>query len=193
MCGENHRDEALPEREKGSPPRVRGKLARIAHVALSSRITPACAGKTFQYIKQINSKRDHPRVCGENLLIYQFYLLNLGSPPRVRGKLVERQAAITRERITPACAGKTHDEAPAGSRGQDHPRVCGENLCRKEENMGGGGSPPRVRGKLFCLFAMCSFRGITPACAGKTRSTASPSSAPRDHPRVCGENFQRWR
>ena len=49
------------------------------------------------------------------------------------------------------------------------------------------GSPPRVRG--IHLISLCPhpFHGITPACAGNTSSTSTTRSAPRDHPRVCGE------
>ena len=66
MCGENARPPARPWRQKGSPPRVRGKLAGIMSPAGVVRITPACAGKTFQLAGMDVVTRDHPRVCGEN-------------------------------------------------------------------------------------------------------------------------------
>ena len=50
---------------KGSPPRVRGKVA-IAHCqAVLPRITPACAGKSLRGNIPALPDRDHPRVCGE--------------------------------------------------------------------------------------------------------------------------------
>ena len=50
------------------------------------------------------------------------------------------------------------------------------------------GSPPQVRGKLPVVFTVFQCAGITPAGAGKTRSSSKPSIRRRDHPRRCGEN-----
>ena len=45
VCGEKH-DSVNPSIScKGSPPRVRGKAARLPATSTVSRITPACAGK----------------------------------------------------------------------------------------------------------------------------------------------------
>ena len=66
MCGENGVTFQLRDSLKGSPPRVRGKRnggKRIDHVG---RITPACAGKTQQFLPLFQVLQDHPRVCGEN-------------------------------------------------------------------------------------------------------------------------------
>ena len=46
VCGENKGVKAWQDREKGSPPRVRGKPPRNRHSARHCGITPACAGKT---------------------------------------------------------------------------------------------------------------------------------------------------
>ncbi len=57
--------------------------------------------------------------------------------------------------------------------------------------MGGlriAGSPPQVRGKLFCTHPFSVYNGITPAGAGKTTSNCSESGNRQDHPRRCGEN-----
>ena len=71
---------------------------------------------------------------------------------------------------------------------KDHPRVCGEN--RKESKLVREfvGSPPRVRGKLCGLYRVTTERGITPACAGKTKFADMVIVPEQDHPRVCGEN-----
>ena len=86
VCGENatNASDIMPAR--GSPPRVRGK--RLTHPALSShkRITPACAGKTTIWEDNYKGFKDHPRVCGENLVILIPRHCKIGSPPRVRGK-----------------------------------------------------------------------------------------------------------
>ena len=67
VCGENEDNYKGFNYRLGSPPRVRGK-PRLTAVAISpTGITPACAGKTESWKKNIDSVRDHPRVCGENL------------------------------------------------------------------------------------------------------------------------------
>ena len=71
------------------------------------RITPACAGKTLLCIYQNQYESDHPRVCGENAFFRTVAILQRGSPPRVRGKHIDRATKLLGERITPACAGKT--------------------------------------------------------------------------------------
>ena len=52
----------------GSPPRVRGKLKGFICERDSFRITPACAGKTFNDGGDSRKAEDHPRVCGENFV-----------------------------------------------------------------------------------------------------------------------------
>ena len=76
------------------------------------------------------------------------------------------------DRITPACAGKTPCPGERHRRGQDHPRVCGENMQDLKIFESAEGSPPRVRGKPQGGAAGRDARGITPACAGKTARPA---------------------
>ena len=51
------------------------------------------------------------------------------------------------------------------------------------------GSPPHVRGKPAGALGDGLTVGITPACAGKTSGNGFLCLLPRDHPRMCGENF----
>ena len=75
--------------------------------AARGRITPACAGKTGDILKSKLDKRDHPRVCGKNFKYIIGIRNYLGSPPRVREKLIRRNTIAALFGITPACAGKT--------------------------------------------------------------------------------------
>ena len=70
---------------------------------------------------------DHPRRCGENAKLMLNSLYGKGSPPQVRGKLVEPCKRTREFRITPAGAGKTCTQAKAWYENRDHPRRCGEN------------------------------------------------------------------
>ena len=44
-----------------------------------------------------------------------------------------------------------------------------------------------MRGKVYGEMVQIWDNRITPAYAGKSRSTGIPSSSMRDHPRLCGE------
>ena len=190
MCGENLQDPAARGCRVGSPPRVRGK-PHISHVSPPShRITPACAGKTRNTASPSSSPRDHPRVCGENAYFLVFCRFVPGSPPRVRGKHFLHCHLSFLSGITPACAGKTRRPNAKRHPGQDHPRVCGENRVFSGRRARQQGSPPRVRGKHFSPSSITSIRGITPACAGKTRGCMERLPHGEDHPRVCGENHR---
>ena len=92
----------------------------------------------------------------------------VGSPPRVRGKVVKSSERIADAGITPACAGKsTHHNAKNGE-SEDHPRVCGEKKAREYGEAKKKGSPPRVRGKAGHNIPYTATGRITPACAGKS-------------------------
>ena len=127
MCGENPVFPTSVSGTSGSPPRVRGKPITTRQRSRPRGITPACAGKTRAWHTGRATKRDHPRVCGENPRSIIGLAIGLGSPPRVRGKPDALLMKGGMDGITPACAGKTHALAPLPAGLPDHPRVCGEN------------------------------------------------------------------
>ena len=129
VCGENFTLCPVAHHNAGSPPRVRGKLHDRGHTDRAGGITPACAGKTSLFLSGDCRLGDHPRVCGENLIVFLHHIRARGSPPRVRGKRRGEGAAHSRLGITPACAGKTFESAVNCGHIRDHPRVCGENLA----------------------------------------------------------------
>ena len=147
---------------------MRGKPSQLLVDVSVGGITPAHAGKTRPVPSTWARIWDHPRVCGENVTLFRSIFQGLGSPPRVRGKpycFTENASAFG---ITPACAGKTPAPPSLGRRRRDHPRVCGENNMQGKKLDHVEGSPPRVRGKLFCMNNFYKGIGITPAHAGKT-------------------------
>ena len=175
----------------GSPPRMRGKGGFGFPVGLSLGITPACAGKRSPGIAFSVPLWDHPRVCGEKADSLVLEGLLEGSPPRVRGKVVDYRAEYTAVGITPACAGKScPPQAPTFTR-QDHPRVYGEKIRRFSSARSKRGSPPRVRGKAAGRDDGSCNHGITPACAGKSpwyvRDRCCPWGSP---PRMRGKVFE---
>ena len=106
----------------------------------------------------------------------------LGSPPQVRGKQKAAALNYLPIGITPAGAGKTGGKDRSGVSNGDHPRRCGENVCRRNICMSFAGSPPQVRGKLDESVLTAIFYGITPAGAGKTPLIVFQSTAPGGSP-----------
>ena len=170
MCGEN----SFLSLEKlalvGSSPRVRGKLDFLRKNSGSTRLIPACAGKTRRYRPRHYHRRAHPRVCGENPHASSQRASPPGSSPRVRGKPFKFSGRRSRVRLIPACAGKTKPQKTLNKRKPAHPRVCGENMISCVLWLVAPGSSPRVRGKLGLTTGSVKSYGLIPACAGKTIS-----------------------
>ena len=152
----------------GSPPRVRGTA--ICHYFLQPpyRITPACAGNRYWWRFIWTRKRDHPRVCGEQLSEQLVKETGAGSPPRVRGTVQSTFTPPNEWGITPACAGNRVNHKDGNKKNKDHPRVCGEQARRYADLPGIFGSPPRVRGTVLHSLYRLLHGGITPACAGNS-------------------------
>ena len=106
-------------------------------------------------------------MCGEKPIWYCSAHPQVGSPPRVRGKVCY---------LGGGCLGN-----------KNHPRVCGEKAGTSLRSILTRGSPPRVRGKGNFSFPLPFLPGITPACAGKRYASCAADLMGGDHPRVCGE------
>ena len=148
-CGENLTAALTLYLPDGSPPRMRGKPRSVPVKIQPHRITPAHAGKTDAGDSKGTGNADHPRACGENVLMMANRRQVYGSPPRMRGKRIFVKRLPMSRRITPAHAGKTISLFCMWLVITDHPRACGENCgnhCRKGNKYG---SPPRMRGKQY--------------------------------------------
>lgn len=106
MCGEKAQRARGLNLILGSPPHVRGKEDRRTHTHKTHGITPACAGKSRIHRVCTDRHRDHPRMCGEKDFKSAHPSQQLGSPPRMRGKVLSYRAAPEYPGITPAYAGK---------------------------------------------------------------------------------------
>ena len=174
---------------------MRGKVWDILQPLADWGITPACAGKSCLAAIYAYNEGDHPRVCGEKRANLSIRQSNQGSPPRVRGKVLPRLLFLACIGITPACAGKRGHGRQSGRSAGDHPRVCGEKVCKEIAPLSVWGSPPRVRGKVLAALMPENRVGITPACAGKSCCCYAAQVCRQDHPRVCGEKrvtLSRW-
>ena len=93
-----------------------------------SRITPALAGTTL-FLGLLNLLlEDHPRACGDYQISNEHTSGKSGSPPRLRGLLVQIILRWVKARITPALAGTTLFPFPLFCAIKDHPRACGDYI-----------------------------------------------------------------
>ncbi len=65
MCGEKFSRLDFYRLIYGSPPHVRGKVIINGMMTSRSGITPACAGKSREWLEEQIGWEDHPRMCGE--------------------------------------------------------------------------------------------------------------------------------
>ncbi len=86
LCGEKRKFPMCPAILQGSPPPMRGKEAMQHLIKLVKGITPAYAGKSYDRHWQCSAGGDHPRLCGEKLLLCRQSRPLWGSPPPMRGK-----------------------------------------------------------------------------------------------------------
>ena len=128
-------------------------------------------------------------MCGEKSKVDDRQPGGQGSPPHVRGKAVLHVGDLGYCGITPAYAGKRHEENDLPRPDQDHPRICGEKSPIISISPGERGSPPHMRGKAEFANAGYAVMGITPAYAGKRSPRRRTNSFSRDHPRICGEKL----
>ncbi len=168
LCGNDQPLRTVFEGLTGSPPLVRERQKIRPFCRHPGGITPACAGTTSSTRVGVDRKKDHPRLCGNDVSSKTSSCDRRGSPPLVR----ERQANIKRAKdrfgITPACAGTTSSASSASSGCGDHPRLCGNDFPIPTNVEIKPGSPPLVRERLSGSAQRRPISRITPACAGTT-------------------------
>ena len=113
MCGEKEAFSPAEIRYWGSPPRMRGKAFLTECRSAGVGITPAHAGKRKRNKWHTCNRWDHPRTCGEKMDGVKKGNLALGSPPHMRGKVMNGIHDKSVPRITPAHAGKRSGPLPA--------------------------------------------------------------------------------
>ena len=84
----------------------------------TQRITPAYAGKSAVGFAHLSFTKDHPRVCGEKMFGKNSNIQDVGSPPRMRGKVMKSIKTSSGTRITPAYAGKSSIQHLTASLGE---------------------------------------------------------------------------
>ena len=170
---------------------MRGKVVSMGPYNIKRGITPAYAGKSCCSVLRLFGRWDHPRVCGEKLEKNSGLRKWAGSPPRMRGKVIQIDRHQIALGITPAYAGKSVVTWCSVAAIEDHPRVCGEKILPRSSKDLLSGSPPRMRGKDERDNGSVPHEGITPAYAGKRNPQSLKRRSSKDHPRVCGEKTKK--
>ena len=106
LCGEKLLESKRLTVQLGSPPPMRGKAMKSGEILFGGGITPAYAGKSLHGAVMIVLLWDHPRLCGEKEHFCCWYAFSRGSPPPMRGKVIDFCPAVWAVGITPAYAGK---------------------------------------------------------------------------------------
>ncbi len=181
-CGDMEKKDTKISFSVGSPPRVRGHVSCSAGQHMWLRITPAGAGTCRVGTDTIAVTEDHPRGCGDMLVIVYIDAFVPGSPPRVRGHVSLLHYPVDNMRITPAGAGTWKHLPGPVQRCTDHPRGCGDMRMMLPSGRMVVGSPPRVRGHVHLLPTTVLSKRITPAgagtCSGSCRSSILPGITP---------------
>ena len=174
----------------GSPPHARGKAMQSSMKSCRLGITPACAGKSQRRHWIYSPNWDHPRMRGEKASIPRTWREVQGSPPHARGKAFSVDPRSQKQRITPACAGKSFIRRQTRTWFWDHPRMRGEKSPVIIAWRTVLGSPPHARGKVVQNHQERLEGRITPACAGKRVAFPSRLHRTKDHPRMRGEKIR---
>ena len=145
-CGEHFGEVRVRVGAQGSSPRMRGTLPCSWRVGLQSGIIPAHAGNTMPVRGRPKTCQDHPRACGEHLVIALRGGLRQGSSPRMRGTRRNKRHRRGLFGIIPAHAGNTKLKKQRSNKQWDHPRACGEHYPILLGLGFASGSSPRMRG-----------------------------------------------
>ena len=110
---------------------MRGALFRNLLPILPPRIIPADAGSTYMNQNTENSYEDHPRGCGEHVIVAIGAVVGAGSSPRMRGALRGPLDIFVVPGIIPADAGSTGVSRITRRNGKDHPYASREHTTRR--------------------------------------------------------------
>ena len=130
----------------GSSPRMRGAQFSFSAIITSTGIIPADAGSTHKTELIVSILGDHPRGCGEHIVLGFAPACDPGSSPRMRGAHTMHPLGLSNGRIIPADAGSTLTIVPWLGFVRDHPRGCGEHVHESLHLYRQPGSSPRMRG-----------------------------------------------
>ena len=210
-CGADGTRPTTCTRQRGSSPRVRGRLRIEVVDGQATGLIPAGAGQTVRRPRLVRCPWAHPRGCGGRLVCSVFRLVLAGLIPagagqtrnsflrgfvaraHPRGCGADRTADVhtaSTKGSSPRVRGRLMLAPPSRRAGRAHPRGCGADTVMRSRSSGSGGSSPRVRGRLQQTIQAGGGLGLIPAGAGQTRHRMVPRRRLRAHPRGCGADSE---
>ncbi len=172
---------------------MRGRLLQPTIERGRSGTTPAHAGKTPRITFSFPAHGDHPRACGEDVVVVQAGVWKTGPPPRMRGRRHNVRHHPMPRGTTPAHAGKTSVGLTCAPFGGDHPPRMRGRLGGRPGGACRAGPPPTHAGKTPGVCSRRPLPGTTPHACGEDDPIA-PTAAPMgDHPpRMRGRRLLTW-
>ena len=149
--------------------------------------SPLRAGKPRLTARGMRSRWAHPCACRETPTEADITWSGMGSPLRVQGNPVLTPGDFRVIRLTPARAGKPRCRTLSPQQSMAHPCACRETADVAQGLLESKGSPLRVQGNHADAVATPDDLGLTPARAGKPRSSCCSSRPKRAHPCACRE------
>ena len=165
-CGADSAPQLAAAIDKGSSPRVRGRLRGTWRFRMSKGLIPAGAGQTP--------------------MISELAEVDVGSSPRVRGRHGHLCFGAGECGLIPAGAGQTSRRSPNSPTHPAHPRGCGADGHGSYDGTVKEGSSPRVRGRPAHRCRPRGLERLIPAGAGQTIASVAIVTTLRAHPRGCG-------
>ena len=172
----------------GPSPRTWGERYSPQADFHQTRTIPTHVGRTNHQGKVYASTADHPHARGENDVLTQMIVQQLGPSPRTWGEPKGNPSRRWAERTIPTHVGRTPVTITPGPQMTDHPHARGENTSAAYDTSGTDGPSPRTWGEPCRSSPAATSRRTIPTHVGRTGQGRSDGESPTDHPHARGEN-----
>ncbi len=169
-CGEKLCCERRFPFDRGSTPRMWGKVTNIQKLEETFRFNPTHVGKRQSATTAGRLSTVQPHACGEKSVCRSEELGIFGSTPRMWGKENKSSGRFKMKRFNPTHVGKSHIQVSDAKWISVQPHACGEK--RKFSNFlrEGTGSTPRMWGKGLVTGTDTILFRFNPTHVGKRQS-----------------------
>ncbi len=170
------------------PPRARGRRSTVQIRSTQHRATPAGAGTTRRSPRPRPGVRSNPRGRGDDVHAGPPVGEDAEQPPRARGRRQDGGGLVGVTGATPAGAGTTTAPTTCTATRRSNPHGRGDDrkftsfCCMPREQ------PPRARGRHATPGQRHAEARATPAGAGTTMRTCTPTPPGRSNPRGRGDD-----
>jgi len=172
----------------GSSPRMWGTRRLWPRAAQNSRFIPTHVGNTYHMVKGEIQCSVHPHACGEHMFAHDWFLLVVGSSPRMWGTPPVPLIGDTSNRFIPTHVGNTYFSQRINCDYSVHPHACGEHVIMHCGNTMYYGSSPRMWGTHIPDHTIPHYHRFIPTHVGNTCRPHVRGVLAAVHPHACGEH-----